>query len=256
MTHVLGNRRWTGTIASIGLLLAVTGCTAAGSDGGASAPPASTSASEAAPPTSSETASPTSSESASDSPSSAPAQTSAAPSTAPSPSETPSPSVSPSDSPSAAPVPAPSPSASTPAADGICTAAQLTGAVEDQPGGAAAGSVYRTLLLTNASDRSCTLEGYPGVSFVDAAGNQLGAPAERDGSALRTVTLAPGATAASTLRQTNAQNYGPECGLTTSAGLRVYPPGATDSLVLPQEIAACTAGSVSLMSIGTLQATS
>ena len=128
--------------------------------------------------------------------------------------------------------------------------------MEDQLGGAAAGSVYRTLLLTNASDRSCTLEGYPGVSFVDAGGNQLGAPAERDGSALSAVTLAPGATAVSTLRQTNAQNYGPECGLTTSAGLRVYPPGATDSLILPQVISACTAESISLMTIGTLQASS
>jgi hypothetical protein len=113
--------------------------------------------------------------------------------------------------------------------------------------------VYRTLVLTNASDQECRVDGFPGVSFVDAAGTQIGAPADRDGSASTVVSLAPGASAAATLRQTNAQNYGADCGLTTAAGLRVYPPGDTDSLVLPQEIPACSAASVVLMTIGTLQ---
>lgn len=135
----------------------------------------------------------------------------------------------------------------------MCTATQLTGAIETQPGGGAAGSVYRTLVLTNASDRECTVEGYPGVSFVDATGNQVGAAADRDGSASTRVTLAPGTSAAATLQQTNAQNYGDDCRLTPAAGLRVYPPGDTESLVLPQEIPACSAASIVLMTVGTLQ---
>lgn len=97
------------------------------------------------------------------------------------------------------------------------------------------------------------MQGYPGVSFVDAAGTQIGAAADRDGSGAVAVTLAPGASATATLQQTNAQNYGADCGLTTASGVRVYPPGAFDSLVLPQEIPACAAASIVLMTIGTLQ---
>jgi hypothetical protein len=125
--------------------------------------------------------------------------------------------------------------------------------VEDQPGSGAAGSVYRTLVLTNASDQECVVDGYPGVSFVDASGTQVGAAADRDGSASVPVTLAPGGSVTTTLRQTNAQNYGAGCGITPAAGLRIYPPGATDSLVLPQEIPACSASSIVLMTVGALQ---
>ena len=97
------------------------------------------------------------------------------------------------------------------------------------------------------------MDGFPGVSYVDVAGAQIGAPADRDGSASTLVSLAPGASTTTTLRQTNAQNYGAECLLVPAVGLRVYPPGATDSLVLPQEIPACSAASVVLMTVGTLQ---
>ncbi|MBG6224940.1 hypothetical protein IWX63_001505 [Arthrobacter sp. CAN_A2] len=145
------------------------------------------------------------------------------------------------------------PAASTPAAGGICTAAQLTGSVQDQLGGGAAGSVYRTLVLTNASDQGCTVAGYPGVSSVDGSGNQIGAPADRDGAASAPVLLAPGASVTATLRQANAQNYGDDCGLTPAAGLRVYPPGATDSLILPQALPACSAASIVLMTVSPLQ---
>ncbi|MHA7283104.1 DUF4232 domain-containing protein [Arthrobacter sp. TMS2-4] len=120
-------------------------------------------------------------------------------------------------------------------------------------GGGAAGSVYRTLVLTNASDEACTVAGYPGVSSVDGAGNQIGAPADRDGAAPVFVLLAPGTSASATLQQTNAQNYGADCGLTPASGLRVYPPGATDSLVLPQALPACSAESIVLMTVGPLE---
>lgn len=97
------------------------------------------------------------------------------------------------------------------------------------------------------------MSGYPGVSYVDAAGGQIGAPAERDGTAAVAVTLTPGASASTTLQQTHAENYGTGCGITRAAGVRVYPPGATDSLVLPQEITACSASSIVLMQVGALQ---
>ncbi len=233
MTSLLGSKRWIMAAAAAGTLIAVSGCAPSGTDDGGTAAPASTAASEpAASPSSSPSADPTSEAPSSAPTASAPAFPTASPTTE---------------------APTASPSPSEPAAVGTCTAAQLTGSIADQPGGGAAGSVYRTLVLTNASDRECTVDGFPGVSFVDAAGAQIGAPADRDGSASTLVSLIPGASTSTTLRQTNAQNYGADCGLTTAAGLRVYPPGATDSLVLPQQIPACSAASVVLMTVGTLQ---
>lgn len=112
----------------------------------------------------------------------------------------------------------------------------------------------RTLVVTNSSTGNCIVQGYPGVSFIDVAGTQLGAPAERQGAGATPVNLAPGASAVADLFQTNAQNYGSECGQATAAGLRVYPPEATDSLFLPQTIPACTASSIALMTVGTFRA--
>ncbi|MEG9246820.1 DUF4232 domain-containing protein [Arthrobacter sp. Soc17.1.1.1] len=239
MTSLLGSKRWIMAAAAAGTLIAVSGCAPSGTDGGTAAPASTAgSASADAAPSASPSASPSAEVSASPSADA----TSEAPSSAPSASASASPTAE-------APTTPPSEAVS----GGTCTAAQLTGSVADQLGGGAAGSVYRTLVLTNASDQGCTLDGFPGVSFVDAAGAQIGAPADRDGSASTLVSLAPGASTTTTLRQTNAQNYGVDCGLITAAGLRVYPPGATDSLVLPQQIPACSAASVVLLTVGTLQ---
>jgi hypothetical protein len=139
--------------------------------------------------------------------------------------------------------------------DSSCSAGQLSAAIETEPGGGAAGSVYRTLVVTNTGDKSCTLAGYPGVSYVDAKGKQVGAPADRDPDAITvTVTVAPGGTASAQLRQTNAQNYGEKCGLTDVAGVKVYPPNRKDSLIAEQETVGCSDDSVVLMTVGTFQA--
>ncbi|WDF33711.1 DUF4232 domain-containing protein [Arthrobacter agilis] len=249
MTSLLRSKRWIAAVVAAGTLFAVSGCTTSGSEDAGTVSPSSGSASAAAP-----------SSAASAVPGGGPsASPSAEPTAAPTAADTPEPSESAEPTESAEPVapsaePSPAPAVPVPAAGGgICTAAELTGSIEDQLGGGAAGSVYRTLVLTNASSQACTMAGYPGVSFADAAGNQLGAPADRAEATAGSVTLAPGASATTTLRQTNAQNYGAECGLTPAAGLRVYPPGATDSLILPQDIPACSAASIVLMSVGTLQ---
>ena len=164
--------------------------------------------------------------------------------------------------PSSSPAPAPetgsasaSPQASGSAADGSCRAGQLEAAIQTKPGAGAAGSVYRTLVLTNTGTGSCTLQGYPGVSYVDADGAQVGAPAERAPEAAAVaVTLEPGGTAEAQLQQTNAQNYGEECGLTDVAGIRVYPPNQKESVVAKQETVGCSDDSVVLMTVGTFQA--
>lgn len=248
MTHALGSKHWVAVIAAVGVL-AVSGCTAADPDDGGTvtSEPATASAAPSASPSSAESAS---------------AEASASPTTTEAPSASAAPTEAPTEPPSAEPTtypeppaaPAPAPTAAAPDAVGFCTAAELSGSVQDQFGGAAAGTVARTLVVTNSSAGACVVQGYPGVSFVDAAGTQLGAPAERQGAGATPVTLAPGASAVADLYQTNAQNYGADCGQTTAAGLRVYPPEATDSLFLPQTVPACTASSIALMTVGTFRA--
>ncbi len=226
-----GTPHWILAAAAIGTATLLGACAPAASEpAGAQAPPVSASPSEAAP------ASP--SEEASEAPSAPPAPT-------PSPSSSPSPSS----APEAEPEPGPEPTAGN---GGVCTAAELSGAVTTGPGAGAAGSAYRTLTLTNTSGAACDMAGYPGVSYVDAAGAQLGAPADR-GEPGGAFTLEPGASATAVLRQVNAGNFGADCGAVPAAGVRVYPPGATDSLVLPQETTACSASSIVLMTVGAMQ---
>ncbi len=129
----------------------------------------------------------------------------------------------------------------------------LTGRIQTDTGAGGAGSAYRTLVLTNSSNTSCDMEGYPGVSFVDDAGRIIGAPANRAPANVTALTLQPGDAAIATLQQTNAQNYGPDCGLTQAHGVRIYPPDANDSVIALQDTLACSSGSIVLMTVGPMQ---
>jgi hypothetical protein len=111
----------------------------------------------------------------------------------------------------------------------------------DTQGNGAAGSNFYTLEFTNLSGHTCTLGGYPGVSAVNLAGHQVGSAASRDTSHTpRTVTLAAGASATTTLRIVEAGDFpSGTCGLVTAAGLRVFPPNLTASKVIPFPFPAC-----------------
>ncbi len=139
----------------------------------------------------------------------------------------------------------PSPSAG----EGVCTAGMLSAVLETEMGGGAAGSNYRQLIFTNVSDEECEITGYPGVSFVDADGNQVGAPAEREPGEAATVMLAPDESAIAPVKQTRAENFGADCQLTDTVGLRVYPPNDTESLIVDQTATACASEAVVTMSI-------
>lgn len=128
-------------------------------------------------------------------------------------------------------------------------------------GDAASGHTYYPLDLTNDSSRSCTLYGYPGVSFVSsAAGGQIGAAATRDtpgqlgDKAAQTVTLRPGQTAHAVLELLTAGVYSPSaCGLVFAHWLRVYPPGETAPLYLNFTAQTCSKGH-NLLTVGPVQA--
>src|SRR3954452_16742039 len=82
-----------------------------------------------------------------------------------------------------------------------CATTGLVIWLDTRSGGAAAGSVYYALELTNLSGHACMLRGYPGVYAVDLGGHQLGSASSRDpAQAPRLVRLARGATAVATLR--------------------------------------------------------
>ena len=103
--------------------------------------------------------------------------------------------------------------AAQPAAAG---AVRRPAALQVSVGGAngAAGSIYYPLDFTNISGAPCTMYGYPGVSFVSAAGRRRSSAGRRSatppsGPAL--VTLAPGAVAHASVQVVVAQNYPARC---------------------------------------------
>jgi hypothetical protein len=150
-------------------------------------------------------------------------------------------------SPAAPTTSAPGASASTPAGgSGIppCATSALTGTVDLTASGGAAGSTFYPLDLTNTSAGTCSLEGYPGVSFVTGpAGTQIGDPARRNPvTAPATVTLEAGQVAHATLQVAAAGNYDPtQCMPVMAHYLRIYPPGETTALVVPFAMPACSA---------------
>lgn len=86
----------------------------------------------------------------------------------------------------------------------------------------AAGSTYYPLEFTNVSGHTVTIRGFPGVSAVNSSG-QLGSPAAWEHTATpKTVTLASGATAHTTLQIVNAYSFGAKTA--TAIAIKVYPP--------------------------------
>lgn len=111
----------------------------------------------------------------------------------------------------------------------------------------AAGTVYREVVFTNRTGFACELRGFPGVSYRDRSGRQVGASAVRVGERGPTVTLAPhGGTATSDVGFASVENFDPlECLKTPAAGIRVYAPDETEPLFLPLDDAYGCAGDVS-----------
>lgn len=138
---------------------------------------------------------------------------------------------------------------------GQCAAGDLAASIQPGSGGAA-GSVVVHLALQNTGSTSCTLQGWPGVSFVGGGnGTQIGAAATQDkGSPHPTVTLAPGQTAVAPLKIGQAANYSnAACSPRTPDGFRVYPPGSKASLfVADTDYTACNDAQAQLLSVQAL----
>jgi hypothetical protein len=129
--------------------------------------------------------------------------------------------------------------------------------LEPGAGDAAAGTQYLPLVFTNTSDRTCTLYGYPGVSWVAGdQGSQVGDPFQRKSDDKKTtVTLDPGQAAHATLQMPNAGNYdAARCKPVSVRGLRVYPPDETAAVFVSLPSKECAAKGVNIDTVWAISA--
>lgn len=131
------------------------------------------------------------------------------------------------------------PPSAQPADNGLCKSGDVKLALGQ--GDSGAGSTYRPLLITNASGKPCTIQGFPGVSYVAGAdGHQVGKDAFREGTKGNAVKLNPGQTAAADIQFVNVRNFDPgTCEPTPVKGLRIYMPQETASNFVPSDGTGC-----------------
>ncbi|MGW0188850.1 DUF4232 domain-containing protein [Streptomyces sp. NPDC003362] len=110
-----------------------------------------------------------------------------------------------------------------------CHTSELRASVgRNDPG---AGQENHPIVLTNVSERPCTLFGFPGAAFVDASGRQLGPDPERVPETPTRVRLAPGQEARAGLSYANPELSGARTA--TPAALLVTPPDEREPLRVP-----------------------
>lgn len=143
----------------------------------------------------------------------------------------------------------PDATAATVADQDRCTAGELS-LNPGRPDGSA-GSVTIPLVFTNTGGRTCTLYGFPGVSYVDSAdGTEIGAAATRSGDSGTPIALAPGERATAMVRAAVVLNYpAEECSPTPVAGLRVYPPNDSTALFVAHTGTGCAGHGVDQLQV-------
>jgi hypothetical protein len=114
-----------------------------------------------------------------------------------------------------------------------CATAQLTGSIADGGGGASAGAQRVAIVLRNTGARACTLQGWPGVSFVGGGnGTQIGNAATLDRATPHpTLSIRPGGEVQAIVTVEAAGNWdSATCHPRVTDGFRVIPPGSRQSL--------------------------
>jgi uncharacterized protein DUF4232 len=142
------------------------------------------------------------------------------------------------------PIPSSSPGSPSAAATEACSTSGLKVVVNTAQAGAAAGSTYYPIKFTNATGSTCTLFGYPGVSFSSGpGGSRIGRAAARNPAGKPvTVTLASGASAHATVQVAEAGNYSKSsCKPVTAHWLKVYPPNQVAPAYVNFTVQACSA---------------
>ncbi|WIM66900.1 DUF4232 domain-containing protein [Corynebacterium breve] len=136
-------------------------------------------------------------------------------------------------------------------AKGACITEGLELTVAGEQG--AAGSRILDLELKNTSGKDCQMIGFPGVSIVGGGnGTQIGAPANRENRGTDYVELKDGDVATFTVTISQAGAYDEaECQPTPADGLRVFPPGNTNSsYVAVPGLTGCANPELSILNVG------
>jgi Protein of unknown function (DUF4232) len=115
-------------------------------------------------------------------------------------------------------------------------------------GDGAAGHFSVDLRLTNKSGHTCTVLGFPGVSWVAGDnGKQVNDPFKRVTAVKKTITLKPGATAHSMLVQSQTAFFDEKtCKPVQVRGYRVYPPDETAAIFVRSPQKVCSAKGIGL----------
>ncbi|WIY00523.1 DUF4232 domain-containing protein [Amycolatopsis mongoliensis] len=122
----------------------------------------------------------------------------------------------------------------------LCTTTALK--ISLGQGDSAAGHFYVPVVFTNTGG-PCRITGYPGVSYYAGGDHhQVGDAAARDAGPTPVLVLQRGQAASAWVNQVNVDVYdAAECAPAPVTGLRVYPPGNTVPVLLPEPGArACT----------------
>ena len=109
-----------------------------------------------------------------------------------------------------------------------CKSAALT--VTHGASSGAAGHVGFDLGFRNNSQKTCTLTGFPGVSFVDTSGKQIGEPVSRNTVSYLPVILKPGETGYALVVVTNPDVA--NCPSAVPSKIRIYPPNETRPVLI------------------------
>lgn len=127
-----------------------------------------------------------------------------------------------------------------------CHTADLSLKFADGTG--AAGTDHVNLVFTNKSGHTCTLYGYPGVSWVTGdSGTQVNDPLERVSGTKKTITLSSGAQAHTVVITHVAENYpADKCKPVPIRGYRIYPPEETAAIFVSQPGTECSIKGVNL----------
>ncbi|WP_079135115.1 DUF4232 domain-containing protein [Streptomyces qinglanensis] len=109
---------------------------------------------------------------------------------------------------------------------GACAASDLKASIgPNRPG---AGQHHHALVFTNSSGSACTMSGFPGFAFVDASGNRVSVPPQREGGSSQQVELAPGSSAWAPLSFADPRMTG--TATVTPDGALLTPPDQQSSL--------------------------
>jgi Protein of unknown function (DUF4232) len=136
-----------------------------------------------------------------------------------------------------------------------CATADLKTTVSDTSAGA--GHVTFQIVFQNTGSGTCTLSGYPGVSFTKADGDQLGKAAARTTGTKLPVTLIPNAHAYAEAQTVDGQGgySADECDLTAVPKLKVYPPNQTASVDVDWGTGECVGPTVQNLHVGPVHGT-